>query len=602
MKKFYSLLSAMLLAVLTSVAQTTTISWGYSSKNITSNFGETIQPKGAIYIPAEIAELYKGCEVSGIRVGLAAPATNFRLFVTTDLNGTPLVEDHYTQTVQNGFTNISFTTGTYTITGEGFYVGYECEGENAAPLGVSDAYDVNGCWADLGDGWKNYATDPSYNSCTLALLARIKGSTMPYDLALNAVNNITQKKNESFTISGTVTNLSPKIIREFQLGYTIDDGEEQVVTVSKQIGSGTSSKFSIDHAGLSEGGTHSLKCRIISIGDKADAYDGNNHATASIGIVERFPKYRMVAEEGTGTWCVYCPRGIWGFQKMEENYPDEFIGIAIHPSNSSESWGLVCDSYASLVFTSFPTAYINRNSRQLISPTFTNLESALNSTKENLRLAEVEVKADFTDASKKTINATAYTTFMTNLSDANYRIGFVITEDHVSGYTQQNGVRGWGEDEVGDWSNYPSVVSIDMEHVAREIFGYRGLENSVPRNVKSDEQMQFTTTLNLPSKVQTPDNINVIALLYNSNTGLIENAAKCKIGSSSSETAIADVRDNVAPELAVVNGKICCDGFQDSLTIYTTDGKQVANNSLKRGVYIVKGQNGKQTFVKRIAL
>lgn len=601
MKKFYSLLSAMLLAVLTSVAQTTTISWGYSSRTITSNFGETLQPKGAIYIPADIAEMYKGCEVTGIRVGLAAAASNFRMFVTSDLNGTPILEDTYPSEVQKGFTNISFTSGSYTITGEPFFIGFECEGADAAPLALSDAYDVNGCWADLGDGWKDYATDPTYNSCTIALLARIKGSTMPYDLALNSVSNVTQKKNTPITISGTVTNLSPKLIREFQLGYSIDGGEEQIVTVSKQIGSGNSSTFSFDIDGLSDGGTHPLNCRIVSLGDKEDAYDGNNHATASIGIVERFPKYRMVAEEGTGTWCVYCPRGIWGFQKMEETYPDNFIGIAIHPYTSGEYYGLVCDSYASLVFSSFPTAYINRNSRQLVTPTFAVLESTYNSTKDNLRLGEIEVKAEYADADKKTINATAYTTFMTSLSDANYRIGFVVTEDNVSGYQQQNGVMGWG-DEVGDWSNYPSVVSIDMQHVAREIFGYRGFENSVPSNVTADKQMQYTKTLTTPSKVQTPENVNVIALLYNVNTGLIENGAKCRIGSASSETAIADVRDNVTPELSVIDGKISCDGFNDSLTVYTIDGKQVANQNLKRGIYVVKGINGNQSFVKRIAL
>lgn len=37
----------------------------------------------------------------------------------------------------------------------------------------------------------------------------------------------------------------------------------------------------------------------------------------------------VVVEEGTGTWCGYCPRGTVAIKRMNEKYPDQFIGIAV---------------------------------------------------------------------------------------------------------------------------------------------------------------------------------------------------------------------------------------------------------------------------------
>lgn len=601
MKKFYLLLSAVLMAVLTTTAQTATISWGYCGKNVTGYFGETLSPKGAIYIPEDIAKMYTGAEVTGVRIGLANTAENFRIFVTEDLNGTPALEESKPESYTNGFTNLSFTTGTYTITGKGFYVGYECEAE-AAPLGISDVYNENGCWADLGDGWKNYGADPNYQSMALCIAARIKGANMPKDMALVGINNVTQKKDTPFNISGTVMSLSPKIIKKFTIAYSIDGGEEQTIDVEKKIGAGVTATFEVEHAGMSEGGTHTIDCRIAKVDGEDDPYDGNNHASSFIGIVSRFPHYRMVAEEGTGTWCGYCPSGIYGFKKMMEQYPDNFVGIAIHPQANSEPWNLLCPTYDNLTFSSFPTAYINRNSRMLITPTKAGLESAYQGTKDNLRLGEIEVSSEFTDSKKTAINATATTTFVTDLPETNYRVAFVLTEDEVEGYSQSNNYYGGDPNEVGEWATNGRTVSVNMQHVAREIFGFRGIENSIPSSVKGDEPIKFTKTLEINNHVKNPDNLNVIALLFNTRTGLIENAAEARVGKASAETAISDVRDSSTPNMTIANGTVSFDGFNGTVNVYTVDGKQVANKDLKKGIYIVKASNGKKSFVKRVAL
>lgn len=603
MKKRHLLLSALLCAALTTTAQTATISWGYCNQNANpeNSFGNATTAKGAIYIPAEIAKMYHGATVSGVRIGLGCGSTNVKIFVTEDLNGAPILEETKAECLK-GLTSISFTQGTYTITDKGFYIGYSATSKtDESPIGISNLYDENACWADLGDGWKNYAADPDYKSSALSIFARIKGDNLPKDFALLDVNDVTQKKDTPFTISGTLMSRSPKMGRVFRIAYSIDGGEETIAEVNKKIGPGISSYFEIEHPGLSEGGMHALNCRILSIDGADDPYEPNNTASGNIGIVGRFPKYRMVVEEGTGTWCQYCPQGIWGFEKMNEKYPDNFVGIAVHKQESYYGIsGLDCPSYNSLTFSGYPMAIVNRNSKMNVTPIPSVLESAYQATSEALRLGEVNVKSELVNGN--TINATATTTFVTDLNDADYSISFVLTEDNVSGYYQSNGCKGMPYENVGPFSTEGRTVVIDMQHVAREIFGFRGLENSVPTTVKAEEPVTFTKTLTVPSSVRDVKNLNVIAMLFNNRTGLIENAAQARVGEASVETAIADIDDSLVPEIGVTGGKVVCTGFDGDIRVYTVDGKQVANQNLGRGIYIVKASNGKQTFVKRIAL
>ena len=106
------------------------------------------------------------------------------------------------------------------------------------------------------------------------------------------------------------------------------------------------------------------------------------------------------------------------------------------------------------------------------------------------------------------------------------------------------------------------------------------------------------------------DNIRFILSIYvcisvvNVTTVLtIEITERCASRRSASvETAIADIDDSLVPEIGVTGGKVVCTGFDGDIRVYTVDGKQVANQNLGRGIYIVKASNGKQTFVKRIAL
>lgn len=596
MKRFYLIITAMLMCALTAGAQSAaTVTWGYCDNNISGTYGSEASGKGAIYIPAEVAEMYKGAQVTGLKVGLGATAQKLTLFVTKDLNGTPEVSYTKEDETVSGWNRISFPGDVYTITGEPFYVGYEASG-SISPVGYSSIPNANGCWADLGAGWKNYAETSAFTS--LALQACIKGVDLPNDMALLSVKHNVTAKNQECYIQGTVMSMAPKLIKKYKVAYSIDGGEEQVAEITKPIGSGVSKEFTIAYPGFSDEGTHTVDCRIVSVAGGDDPYEGNNSASGAFTVVDHMPKYRMTVEEGTGTWCQYCPRGIVAFEYMQQNYPDNFVGIAIHRSDAMET-----SSYDGLSFSGFPECYVNRNPQLCFSPTATSLESAYEKTSSDPHLGEIEVNSEFTDGSKTSVTATATVNFITAMPQANYRVAFVATEDNVSGYGQVNAFAGSSE-PMGGWENKPRTAYVDMQHVARQIWGFYGIEGSLPSSFEANKPVEFTQTLDLPVRdIQNVDNVNIIALLFNINTGLIENAAEARIGKNSSETtAIADVANQPQPEVSVVGGRIVVNGFNGNVSVYTIDGKKVSNNGLAGGIYIVKGDDGKQSFVKRVML
>ena len=301
--------------------------WGYCGGKVTGEFGSKKTGKGAIYIPAEISKLYQGKTISVVKVGLAAMAKNVKVFITKDLNG----ENTITKTagmLYNGWNEVKLSSN-YTIDGEPFYIGYSYEGDNLS-MGRSDMYSENGCWADLGDGWKNYATDKAYKALALTIQAKIAGENMPKDLWLYSSRDIIVKKNAPCEFGFGVMNMSPRIARTLLVGYTVDGGAEQTEEFKTTMGSGAEKEFAIKYPGFNENGIHSVKLRLISVDGENDAFAGNDTTSTNVKVMDAVPQQRFVVEEGTGTWCGWCPLGIVGLNGMAKKYPETFIGIAVH--------------------------------------------------------------------------------------------------------------------------------------------------------------------------------------------------------------------------------------------------------------------------------
>ncbi len=563
--------------------------WGYCNNKVTGEFGSMKKAKGAIFVPAEVAELYKGKTISTIKIGLAAMANDVKVFITKDLNG----ESSSVKTAGklfNGWNNVKLSSP-YTIDGDGFYIGYSYEGDNYS-MGHADMYSPNGCWADLGDGWKNYATN---NALALTIQAQITGEDMPKDLWLFTKRNVIVQKNKPCKLEFGVINLSPRIARILKVGYSVDDAEEQTMEFKTTMGSNVEKIFSIDYPGFSKDGLHTIKFRLISVDGEADAYAGNNNDFTNIKVKGSVPKQRFVVEEGTGTWCGWCPRGIVAFRHMAEKYPETFIGIAVHKSD-----GLETKSYSNLTFRGYPGCYVNRNLNNSTSPEAATLEVMHNKYVTKNPHVGIEVQADFTDDSKKKINAKALSSFFAAEQNLEYKISFVLIENGIKGYKQANYYTGGKNGKMGGFENLPGSVAIDMDHVARMNYSYEGIKGSIPTSVEADETVEYAAQLEVPGNVQNADNLYLVALLLNSK-GEIENAAETKVMPNPT-MSITDNRNLLVPEFSFANGTLNVNGFAGKVFIYNVYGVEVPNHDIPSGIYIIKCVDGNNSFVKKMVL
>ena len=78
-------------------------------------------------------------------------------------------------------------------------------------------------------------------------------------------------------------------------------------------------------------GEKTIDCAITSVNGVADADDSDNEFLGlTIDVLSQLGTKRVLIEEGTGTWCPWCPRGAVAMDYMFETYPDEFVGVAVH--------------------------------------------------------------------------------------------------------------------------------------------------------------------------------------------------------------------------------------------------------------------------------
>jgi len=566
--------------------------WGYCGGKVTGEFGSKKSAKGAIYIPAEISKLYQGKTISVVKVGLAAMAKNVKVFITKDLNG----ENAVTKTagaLYNGWNEVKLSSN-YTIDGEPFYIGYSYEGDNLS-MGRSDMYSENGCWADLGDGWKNYATDKAYKALALTIQAKIAGENMPKDLWLYSSRDIIVKKNAPCEFGFGVMNLSPRIARNLLVGYTVDGGAEQTEEFKTTMGSGAEKEFAIKYPGFSENGIHSVKLRLISVDGENDAFAGNDTTSTNVKVMDAVPQQRFVVEEGTGTWCGYCPLGIVGLNGMAKKYPETFIGIAVHKQDKLET-----SSYSSLSFSGYPTCYINRDLSNVAKPEFASLEASHNKAVSKSPRVGMEIKAHFVGNNKNKIKAVASASFFAAQTSVDYKISFVLVENGIEGYYQANNFSGGGLGKMGGFEDLPGYASIKMDHVARMNYSFDGIKGSIPTTVEADQIVDYAAELEVPGNIQHADSLHLIALLINSK-GQIENAASAHVTVDPALSISEDVA-LLAPEFTFSNGHLNLEGFEGKVRIYDANGREIPNHDIQSGFYIIKYTSGNKTIVKKMLL
>ena len=271
---------------------------------------------------------------------------------------------------------------------------------------------------------------------------------------------------------------------------------------------------------------------------------GNMQASGKLVTVAKKPKVVPVVEETTGTWCGWCARGIPGLALLNKIYRDDVITLAVHGGGNGDP--MILDNYQLNAF-SYPSCTINRG--EVVDPYYGSGSTAFGISREVEAVqrsyvpAGIEVTADWADANQTKISVKATTTFVENVSNANYRIGYVLAEDGLSGTTpawyQSNYYAGSSlkDDNLvnltGGESKITNVVYNYIPVAAYEPF--EGIEGSVPATITKDVAMEHAYTIDIAGndRIQDKQKLSVVALLIDKDTKKIVNAAKFKFDKES---------------------------------------------------------------------
>lgn len=371
----------------------------------------------------------------------------------------------------------------------------------------------------------------------LSILAAMAASTAvadeanpKQDMALQGVTCLRFCKiGKPLTVTGTIKNKDYVTVKNPVIVYTLGGGEEHKEVISCTLSHGQTKDFSFDVAtgSVTAEGFATVSLELKWPDGSADATKIDNKASLRPILVSRAPNRCMVVEEGTGSWCGWCVRGIVGLREMKKAYPDRFIGIAVHTKQDP----LRVENYAQWIepaIPNYPGCLVNRdgNTRNP-SPSVLSQYMLM-----MMQYADSEVGVTAT-VGTDAIDVTASVTSIVNLTGARYQLAFVITEDGVPG-RQDNFYFDGNSGEMGGFESLPAKVELEYADVARGIWpnaegtGEKSLQ--IPTKMAAGVANEFSYRIPLDAfECLDLGRCKVIALLLNRDNGMIENAAECEI-------------------------------------------------------------------------
>ena len=266
---------------------------------------------------------------------------------------------------------------------------------------------------------------------------------------------------------------------------------------------------------------------VSNVNGSIDDVSSDDTLVGSINPVVPAVGKMVVSEEGTGTWCQWCPRGAVFMDQFNTKYSQFWAGIAVH--NGDPMTVTDYDAAFGALISGYPSALVDRGND--VDPS--------GMTPDFLTRIQTAPKAFITngatwDAVSRTLNVSVTADFQA-AATSSYKLACVLTEDGVtgtgSGYNQSNAYSGGGNGVMGGFEALGNPVPASQmvyDHVARAIApGFSGYTNSFPASVSAGEQHTINFSFVLPTGWD-ENEIHIIGLLIDP-TGKIDNAGKATI-------------------------------------------------------------------------
>ena len=574
----------------------------------------------ATYYSADMAARFSGNKIASVHSVVGNGVKTATLWIRKSINGENLWETTVTEITPNKL----FSAGCdYTIDGEAFFLGYTINGdftqanlfftENSGALSMIVA-DESGTWMDYSGNGSAYFVCETEGDAGL----------LQHDVAFTDISFSDRAMvGTDHAVAGQLINYGSYPVVSFKTKVVIDDTE----IVSEHNVDTTLHKgiidFSIPVTTPTTQGRYLREVQVIEVNGSADGYPSDNRvATQLIALSESYPR-KVVMEEFTGTWCGWCPRGMAAIEKLQADYPEDFIAIGVHAGDAFES-----ETYAPFVNTvaGFPSASVNRlveaDPYYGLSDANYGIKTLVESVKQLPTEAQIGVSSKLS-ADKKEIEISSYSRFNISMNDlSSYVIAYVLLEDGLMGvqtnyYSKaMSSQTGYTEadlpSELRTYYNKSDKFLATFNDVARAVYDVWGIEGSLSGAVQSGKAKAHTYTIPVPSSIKNLDNASVVALLIDSYSGEIIAAEKAKLGEEKLTAIGAPTVSQMNASIAATKGAVLVTATNATAKVYAIDGKLLAAQSVSgtaaiptngwSGTVIVRVENGNDVVVKKINL
>lgn len=332
-------------------------------------------------------------------------------------------------------------------------------------------------------------------------------------------------KGTKLTIGGTVKNMGASTITSFKVHVDDGTGSPIVNTISGvNIAPFTSADFTVPTQ-YTLPSSMSYRNLTVTAELTGDANSANDNGATKVGAADYLPTKRIMIEEGTGTWCGWCPRGHVYMDSIYNTHPSEVSLVAVHNSGSDPMTVTAYDQY--LGIKSFPGMSVDRT--YIADPG--EMFGVYNDRKDLFAFADItltDVAATGFDYSLKVSVKPAI-----DLT-GDYRLVLILTEDHVhdytnSAYAQYNYYSGYAQLQGAglNWFNESNPVpasKMNYNHVARAAFpSAGGAAGSLPASMTANTNYDYTFNTTIKPG-NTRYNMHAIVAIVRNSDGVILNS------------------------------------------------------------------------------
>jgi hypothetical protein len=334
-------------------------------------------------------------------------------------------------------------------------------------------------------------------------------------------------------INGFIVNAGTTIITSAEISYTIDGTGYTQTLNGLGLAPGANRPFTLDNQVTLGDNPIIVDATLSEVnGDGFDDNMCNDSFGLSYNGFTPHPDRKVFAEEGTGTWCPWCPRGDVFMNLMEERYGDLFVGVAVHNQDPMvvPTWDSGMPTFPG--FQGYPSVIFDR--QVVIDPS--QLE---NSVVANLQTAPDAVmihEATF-DENTRELNFTVHTQFAAqSIGDYNLIVG--LTEDGVTGttaaYNQFNNYANGAAGPMGGYEFLPNPVPASQmvyNHTSRALLTpFNGMEDAFSNTIIVEAgwyEHEFSYTVPADFAIE---NMHIVSAI--TETGSVDNAQTSTINSA----------------------------------------------------------------------